>query len=73
LFDKETRVKFRGTHLLDNEEAFDHDEENTSSFPQAYRGDIREAIVAAKRSEAKAWRKRSSAEVRFITKRLFFS
>jgi hypothetical protein len=34
LFDKETRVKFRGTHLLDNEEAFDHDEENTSSFPQ---------------------------------------
>jgi hypothetical protein len=34
LFDKETRVKFRGTHLLDNEEAFDHDDENNSSFPQ---------------------------------------
>jgi hypothetical protein len=42
-------------------------------YSKAYRGEIREAKVAAKRIEAKAWQKRSSAEVRFITKRLFFS
>jgi hypothetical protein len=34
LFDAETKVKFRGIHLLDSEEAFDYDAEFAAQFPQ---------------------------------------